>query len=102
MPRIPPAVFWRARSVAPAATLLLPVCRDLPSSLTELRWIQNHVDQNDQDSSRKCRRAAVLALCRRRGRGEPLQYVLGTQPFGPLDLVCRPGVLIPRYCVNIE
>ncbi|CAK7224423.1 hypothetical protein SCUCBS95973_005513 [Sporothrix curviconia] len=35
-------------------------------------------------------------MCRRRGRGEPLQYVLGTQPFGSLDLLCRRGVLIPR------
>jgi HemK-like putative methylase len=25
-----------------------------------------------------------------------LQYVLGSQPFGPLDVKCRPGVLIPR------
>lgn len=28
--------------------------------------------------------------------GEPLTYVLGTQPFGPLELVMRPPVLIPR------
>lgn len=26
----------------------------------------------------------------------PLQYILGSQPFGPLDIKCRPGVLIPR------
>jgi HemK-like putative methylase len=35
-------------------------------------------------------------LCRKRGRGVPLQYVLGSQPFGSLDILCRPGVLIPR------
>lgn len=28
--------------------------------------------------------------------GEPYQYVLGQMPFGPLDLIVRPGVLIPR------
>ncbi|THH15133.1 hypothetical protein EW146_g5290 [Bondarzewia mesenterica] len=32
----------------------------------------------------------------RRARGEPLQYILGTQPFGPLHLRTRPPVLIPR------
>lgn len=26
----------------------------------------------------------------------PLQYVLGSQPFGSLDIKCRPGVLVPR------
>lgn len=39
---------------------------------------------------------AVRRLCRRRGRGEPLQYVLGNQPFGPLEILCKRGVLIPR------
>ncbi|EKM80684.1 hypothetical protein AGABI1DRAFT_55701 [Agaricus bisporus var. burnettii JB137-S8] len=33
---------------------------------------------------------------RRRCLGEPLQYILGTQPFGPLNLLVRPPVLIPR------
>ncbi|KAI7880110.1 S-adenosyl-L-methionine-dependent methyltransferase [Lichtheimia hyalospora FSU 10163] len=28
---------------------------------------------------------------------KPLQYVLGTQPFGELDIVTRPPVLIPRW-----
>ncbi|KAJ6625449.1 S-adenosyl-L-methionine-dependent methyltransferase [Mycena sp. CBHHK59/15] len=32
----------------------------------------------------------------RRIRGEPLQYILGDQPFGPLNLTVRPPVLIPR------
>lgn len=40
--------------------------------------------------------AEVARLCARRGRGEPLQYVLGTQPFGPLEIRCAPGVLVPR------
>lgn len=33
---------------------------------------------------------------KRRTRHEPLQYILGTTPFGELELKCRPGVLIPR------
>lgn len=27
----------------------------------------------------------------------PLQYLLGSQPFGPLDILCRRKVLIPRW-----
>lgn len=33
----------------------------------------------------------------RRARLEPLQYILGTQPFGALSIKCRSGVLIPRW-----
>lgn len=32
----------------------------------------------------------------RRTRREPLQHILGTAPFGPLDLAVGPGVFIPR------
>ncbi|KAJ7747311.1 S-adenosyl-L-methionine-dependent methyltransferase [Mycena metata] len=32
----------------------------------------------------------------RRVAGEPLQYILGDQPFGPLTIKLRPPVLIPR------
>lgn len=35
-------------------------------------------------------------LLRRRAAREPLQYILGHQPFRTLDLVVEPGVLIPR------
>ena len=104
MPRLPLSLFWRARRVSLGAALLLPVCRDLPSALLEFRWIEQHVESEIKHDgvTRKTRvdpgwvGHRILSLCRRRGRGEPLQYVLGTQPFGPLDLMCRRGVLIPR------
>ncbi|KAG5287965.1 S-adenosylmethionine-dependent methyltransferase [Histoplasma ohiense] len=35
-------------------------------------------------------------MVRRRARGVPLQYILGDQPFGELEMLCRRGVLIPR------
>lgn len=35
-------------------------------------------------------------MLERRLRGEPLQYILGTTPFGPLNLLSRPPTLIPR------
>lgn len=33
----------------------------------------------------------------RRSRGEPLQYILGSEFVGDLEIKCRPGVLIPRF-----
>ncbi|KAJ7594294.1 S-adenosyl-L-methionine-dependent methyltransferase [Mycena floridula] len=33
---------------------------------------------------------------RRRRSQEPLQYILGSQPFGSLNIIVRPPVLIPR------
>ncbi|KAK5773983.1 hypothetical protein RI543_004740 [Arxiozyma heterogenica] len=30
-------------------------------------------------------------------KGVPLQYLIGWQPFGPLKILCRPHVLIPRW-----
>ncbi|KAI0490462.1 S-adenosyl-L-methionine-dependent methyltransferase [Xylaria cf. heliscus] len=38
----------------------------------------------------------VSRLVARRSTGRPLQYVLGTQPFGDLEILCGRGVLIPR------
>jgi release factor glutamine methyltransferase len=38
----------------------------------------------------------VSALCARRARREPLQYLLGDQDFCGLTLRVQPGVLIPR------
>ncbi|KAF8124986.1 S-adenosyl-L-methionine-dependent methyltransferase [Boletus edulis] len=38
----------------------------------------------------------LLGMLDRRIAGEPLQYILGTLPFGPLDLLTRPPTLIPR------
>ena len=39
---------------------------------------------------------ALEPLVRRREGREPLQYILGSAPFGPLDLAVGPGVFIPR------
>lgn len=36
-------------------------------------------------------------MCRRRSQGVPLQYILGDQPFGDLEILCQRGVLIPRF-----
>lgn len=128
MPRLPPSLIQRARSISPRLATLLPACRDLDSARNELRWIWDHVaaspSASTHDSScppgksriaqlrssetqvaasaaanterRSNHERKVASLCRRRARGEPLQYLLGSQPFGPLDIQCRRGVLIPR------
>ncbi|KAH9176757.1 S-adenosyl-L-methionine-dependent methyltransferase [Lactarius sanguifluus] len=38
----------------------------------------------------------LSTMLQRRIRGEPLQYILGTQPFGHLNIITRRPVLIPR------
>ncbi|RYP05677.1 hypothetical protein DL764_003647 [Monosporascus ibericus] len=117
MPRLPPSLIWRAHRISPHLAALLPACRDLASARNELRWIREHVfsssstsssttttttqkgnsSSNVQQQQQTQEESGVVArLCRRRGRGVPLQYVLGSQPFGPLNIRCRPGVLIPR------
>ncbi|KAJ9131102.1 HemK family methyltransferase [Pleurostoma richardsiae] len=96
MPRLPPSLLRTAYSISPNAAALLPACRDLPSAVNELRWIREHVGASASASPAARPEREVARLCRLRGRGVPLQYVLGSQPFGPLDIKCRPGVLIPR------
>lgn len=38
----------------------------------------------------------VDALRQRVNTSKPLQYIIGTQPFGEIEIKCRPPVLIPR------
>ncbi|GKT40720.1 mitochondrial N(5)-glutamine methyltransferase MTQ1 [Colletotrichum spaethianum] len=96
MPRLPPSLIRRAHVVSPLVATLLPACRDIPSAVTEFRWIKSHVAGLGTPVSARDAEVRVARLCARRGRGVPLQYVLGSQPFGALDIKCRPGVLAPR------
>ncbi|KAK1975163.1 HemK family methyltransferase [Colletotrichum cereale] len=98
MPRLAPSLIRRAHAVSPHVATLLPACRDIPSAVTELRWIRSHVASAPAAAAPPAldAEARVAHLCARRGRGVPLQYVLGSQPFGALDIKCRPGVLAPR------
>ncbi|TLS26941.1 hypothetical protein PpBr36_04513 [Pyricularia pennisetigena] len=102
MPRLRPSLLWKACRISPDLARLLPVCRDIPSALNELRWIREHVQslpapENGRYHDRQLRDIIARQICMRRGLGEPLQYLLGTQPFGDLEILCRPGVLIPRH-----
>ena len=98
MPRLSHSELLRAYSVSPLLPLVLRGSRCLPSATSEFRWLKEHVKETSKPHSNAIsRRQSLLWLCRRRARAEPLQYILGSQPFGELDIICRPGVLIPRY-----
>jgi len=94
MPRLAPSFFRKAHRISHNLIPLLRTCRDLESACNELRWLREHVAaQPTRNHEQRLRK-----LCADRGRGKPLQYILGTEFFGELELLCRPGVLIPR-CV---
>jgi len=76
---------------------LFKVTGDLPSAINEARWLGEHVEQQIPSSDPGARKLALQNLCKRRENHEPLQYILGSQPFGELSIKCEPGVLIPRY-----
>jgi len=98
MPRLPHALLLRARNISPLLPLLLRPCRTLSSARNELRWLREHALSLTEGKRERPERvqALLLQLCLQRSRGVPLQYLLGSQPFGELDILCRPGVLIPR------
>ncbi|AMD21535.1 HFL321Cp [Eremothecium sinecaudum] len=87
MTRISPKLIRQALREQQLLPFLLPECRTLEQARTELRWIQTELKVP----------AEVHKACVLRARGVPLQYILGSQPFGPLLVQCQPGVLIPRW-----
>lgn len=100
MPRIPTALLRKARTIDPLLPNLLAPCRDLDTAQNELRWLREHVEKVAKARRAKGDMLAKGALLRQlvdqRTRGKPLQYLLGTEFFGDLEIKCRPGVLIPR------
>ena len=98
MPRIPPTLLRHARRIDRLLPPLLPVCRDLQSSRNELRWLGEHAAEvvASQHADTGNERHLLQQYVNRRAKGEPLQYILGTEFFGDLEIKCKPGVLIPR------
>jgi hypothetical protein len=98
MPRIPPTLLRHARRIDRLLPPLLPVCRDLQSSRNELRWLGEHAAEvvASQHAGTSTEKHLLRQYVNRRAKGEPLQYILGTEFFGDLEIKCRPGVLIPR------
>ncbi|KAF2084359.1 S-adenosyl-L-methionine-dependent methyltransferase [Saccharata proteae CBS 121410] len=96
MSRIPRALVQRAAKIDSLLPLLLRPCRDIESAQNELRWLREHAQAKSHGHSLGWR-PRLDKMVRERARGKPLQYILGTTYFGDLELVCEPGVLIPRY-----
>ncbi|PGH10771.1 hypothetical protein AJ80_07421 [Polytolypa hystricis UAMH7299] len=102
MPRLSASLLRSAYRKHPLLPLLLRECRDLPSARNELRWLREHalsLVEKDRHSPGNCVkgwRTQLRSIVRERARGKPLQYILGDQPFGDLEILCRQGVLIPR------
>lgn len=86
MTRISSKIIKEAYEVSKLLPPLLRATKSLDSAKCELQWIKRELPKN------KWREAVI-----RRSNYEPLQYVLGSQPFGPLDIICRQNVLIPRW-----
>lgn len=85
--RVCPAYIRKVSHQDPLLALLVGVCRGESQARQELRWMrQELVDP-----------ARVRWACKLRSRQVPLQHVLGSQPFGAIDVLCRPQVLIPRW-----
>jgi hypothetical protein len=103
MPRIPTRLLRKACAIDPLLPALLAPCRDLGAAQGELRWLREHVERVAQAHRARgdelAKGALLRQLVRERASGKPLQYVLGTEYFGDLEIRCRPGVLIPR-CVG--
>ena len=99
MPRIPTSIIRTAYARHRFLPLLLRACRDLQSAENELRWLREHLSSVSRQRSRRQplgRDARLKKLCVERSIGTPLQYILETQPFGDLEILCKKGVLIPR------
>ncbi|KAL8715675.1 MAG: hypothetical protein Q9225_006328 [Loekoesia sp. 1 TL-2023] len=96
MPRLPPQLLRQAFFIDPLLPLLLRSCRDLQSARNELRWLREHISAARASSRHDPIRFRLHQLCLERSRGKPLQYIIGDQLFGNLEILCRPGVLIPR------
>ncbi len=64
-----------------------------------LRRPQQLLRRQRQQQQQQQENLLLQRYCAMRRQGRPLQYIIGDQPFGDVDILCRPGVLIPRYLV---
>lgn len=102
MPRIPPRLIRQASAIDPLLRPLLIATRDLASARNELRWLKEHARQQCRSVPATPGKGAhdwrqlLRKQCSQRSRGKPLQYILGTEFFGDLEIKCAPGALIPR------
>lgn len=83
--RISPRTIRQASKV-PLLKYFLAANRTLENAKQELKWVQQELPPQKWTWAAK-----------RRLRLVPLQYILGSQPFGELTILCKENVLIPRW-----
>lgn len=86
MVRITLKLVNEARALDKLLPSLLRANRSIGAARQELKWIKAELPPDKWNEAVK-----------RRLRLEPLQYILGSQPFGSLDIKCKQNVLIPRW-----
>lgn len=87
MTRISLQLIKEAYKINKLLPLLLIENRNIEASLNELKWIKNELRSKKE----------ILNACLLRSKHYPLQYILNSQPFGPLLIKCKSKVLIPRW-----
>ena len=113
MPRLPHSLLHKAYNQSQLLPYLLRATRDLTLARYELIWLQqytlriSHIHASRppdlHHKSRRTRRKqtspppSLVELCKLRSTGLPLQYILGSQPFCDVEVLCGRGVLVPRY-----
>lgn len=105
MPRIATSLLRKAHGIDPHLPALLAPCRDLQAAQNELRWLREHVHKIAKARRARGGTLAESALLKQlvlqRASGRPLQYILGSEFFGDLEIRCKPGVLIPRFVIRL-
>jgi methylase of polypeptide subunit release factors len=96
MPRLHPRILHHARKIDPLLPLILKATRDLTSAKNELRWLKEFITTTHPHQIPFGYTQALRKACHDRSRGKPLQYILGSEYFGDLEILCKKGVLIPR------
>lgn len=106
MPRLPTRDIKQAYKLHNLLPLLLKECRSINSAQNELRWLREWTMDSKSNKRQRLwskryqlsgRRSVLVSMCQARSKGMPLQYILGDQPFGDLEILCEKGVLIPRF-----
>ncbi|KAI5962438.1 uncharacterized protein KGF55_003514 [Candida pseudojiufengensis] len=86
MPRITNKLFRKAKEISNYLPPLLKANRSIEKAQLELKWIKEELPRKEW-----------VSAVNQRSKLVPLQYILRTQPFGELNIICRKGVLIPRW-----
>ncbi|KAK6541845.1 hypothetical protein TWF694_007624 [Orbilia ellipsospora] len=95
MPRLSPKLIHHLSKTNPLLPLLLRQTRTPSLAKAEYRWLLSYVLKTPIPTQ-SSKSSYLKYLCHRRSIGVPLQYLLKTQPFGNLEILCGPGALIPR------